>query len=140
MVAWIKGIPGVPPSVATSVPEDNSSWAASGFVQVTPIGGGGDMYTPLNNPMVQVDCYAVALSSGKPPWGRANVLAQRIVNHTREHRLVPRVVTLGYGYGQARVLSVYPASGSGEPRRMAEVGETSRARYMVELACHWVAL
>ena len=45
-VSWIKGIPGIPvSSVSTTLPSDNTTWSASGFIQVPfVVGGSPDIF------------------------------------------------------------------------------------------------
>lgn len=138
--AWLKGIDGVPPNgVGTTLPGDNTTWAASGFVQYSVVGGSPGVYVPEREPVFTVDCWAVRLNSAKPPWGMANNLAETIVEACYQgvDETIPtaRVVTISRsGYEQARVQSAYPLT---EPRRMP--GDEARfARYQFDLALFWV--
>lgn len=42
--AWLKAVVG--DRVSTSLPKDNTSWAASGFVTLTTVGGTPNAYVP----------------------------------------------------------------------------------------------
>src|SRR3546814_20981463 len=82
---WIKSITGIPAnSVGTTLPADNSTWEASGFIQVQMASGNPDLYLPMNQPVLQVDCWAAKPNSEKPPWGKANNLAELIKAATYE--------------------------------------------------------
>mgnify|MGYP001575762030 CR=1 FL=1 len=111
-VAWLGGIEGLTPSmVASSLPADNSSWAASGFVTVRPTGGTSSVDNPVRRPVVTIDTYAInPLTDSRPPMGQANNLAELVVNAcwqtTRTERLaVQRLLTLPHGLPTARVLA-----------------------------------
>jgi len=135
-VAWIKGVAGVPvTSVATDLPADNSTWSASGFVQVTAVGGSPNIYVPVAQPVIQVDCWAVNPNSSKPPWGKANQLAEVIRMGCLDHPNVGRLLS-GFpaAYSNARCLSVYPIS---EPRRIRD-DAADYAHYTMDLQFMWV--
>lgn len=132
--AWLRQLQGVPSNgVSTTLPKDNSTWAASGFVVIEVVGGTPDLYNPISNPVVSIKCYACSLNSSQPNWGKANQLAEIIklngygtvdsVNNAQ------RVVGLAPQYQNARVLLAYPVS---EPRRMP--GDEARfALYQFEM-------
>src|SRR3546814_6045788 len=47
---WIKSITGIPAnSVGTTLPADNSTWEASGFIQVQMASGNPDLYLPMRS-------------------------------------------------------------------------------------------
>lgn len=132
-VAWLKGVPGIPvDSVATTLPSDSSVWAASGFVQVAAVGGSPNPHLPTRMPVVAVDCWACAPGSGKPPWGKANTLAELVRDGTAGAS--GRVVELPVGGLSARVLEAWPLT---EPRRVPN-DDASYARYGLDLALRWV--
>lgn len=143
-LAWLKGVPGLTASnVGDTVPEDNSTWEASGFTQMHGVvGGDGGMYTPEQAPVIQVDLWANASDSGRPPWNKAHHLGALIVADTY-------ITTLGGtggnrdvsahlppGYNGAYVQSVYPVS---LPRKVP-ADDGSYARVTFELAITWVEL
>jgi len=145
-VAWLGGIAGLTPDmVSTNLPQDNSTWAATGFCTVSTIGGTPDLYLPVRKPVYQVDCWAVNPSSGRPPWGKANHLAELIRSHVEAG---PRVSNF------ARLLSFTPVGAyfganvveailRTEPRRvtvpavMPTGDEASYARYLFDLELVW---
>jgi len=139
-VAWLKGIPGVPSgAVGTTLPADAGAWP-EGFVQVSVVGGSKHRDVPQHEPVLQVDCWAVNPSGAKPPWGRANQLAERICQHCyggiNDPLPVQRVVTLPDGYQRARVQSAYVVA---EPRRIT-ADEARYARYSLGVQLFWVAV
>ena len=134
-VNYLKTIDGVPDSlVATTLPKDffdNASIASSGFVQVTNVGSSTDPYTPTRSSLVQVDVWFYAANSGKPPWNKAAVLAEKIVRGTESYNNVS--ITTPANYEDARVHSAIVQL---EPRRMQDVEERV-ARYSLDLVINW---
>ncbi len=139
-VYWLKGIPDLNPDlVGTTLPRDNSTWAASGFVQVGPVSGGGPaVHIPVMEPVVSIHCWATRSgTSGKPPWGKANTLAMAIVNHCQlTPGLVPRQPVLPAQFNPAVVRTAYPMQ---DPRR-APGDPGAYAHYIFDLAIRWVPL
>lgn len=133
--AWLAGVPGLSSGmVATQLPRDNTSWAASGFVTVRTIGGQPSMYTPLRSPVIAVDAWAVNPTSNKPPWFQANGIMELIragCEATNGHRWV----TLPAQYGPAQVTSVYFVT---EPQRVY-TDQGGYARYNASVALNWAA-
>lgn len=139
-LAWIKGIPGVPVnSINTTLPTDNSTFAASGFIQVPwLVGGNPDFYIPVFRPVVQVNFWAVNLGGAKPPWGKAAQLAQKVIDATwkmeNEPDSMQRTVDMPVpGYKQAHVFSTYFLM---EPRRIPN-DDARFALYSGDLQLHW---
>jgi hypothetical protein len=135
--AWLKGVAGVSSGqVGRILPEDNSTWAASGYLQVVgTVGGTPGMYVPARRPVVQVDAFAVNLDSSLPPWGKAFRLVELVVADTYTGdggRFVSAL--LPAGYNGAHVQTVYPLT---EPRR-APGDPGSYARVTVDLAVNWI--
>ena len=133
-VAWIGGIQGLSPGmVATQLPKDNTTWAASGFVTVRTVGGAPGMYVPLRQPVVAVDAWAVNPTSNKPPWFQANGLMELIDQGCRVSN-AGRWLTLPGLYLQARVATAYWVT---EPQRVY-TDQGGYARYTANLALNWV--
>lgn len=131
--AWLKTVVG--DRVATTLPKDNGSWAASGFCTLVVAGGTPNLYVPLREPAVGVDCWANNPDSQKPPWNKAAALAEAIQAACYDHAAIPQVVTLPTGYPAARVLSAYT---TGEHRRVPD-DPSSYARYSIPgLVIAWV--
>lgn len=144
-VAWLKGVPGLSAGlVGDTLPEDNTTWSACGYTQVSTIAGGTPgMYVPTRAPVVQIDFWAVAPDSGLPPWNKANQLAEYVIADT-----YPPSAGLGNGgsrdvsnllpvdYAGAYVQAVYPMT---EPR-VVPGDPGSYARLTMDLALVWVGL
>lgn len=133
-VAWLKAALGVT-NVATTLPQDTSSWANGGFYVVTPLAGGVVVSGyGARRTVVGVDAYACRPGSTRAPWGLAAQLAEAVVNVTNTAAGGGcRSVTPGTGYAAARVLCVEHAGG---PRRVASQ-RADLARYTMDLAVHW---
>ncbi len=133
-VHWLRSIEGIPDnSVNTLLPDDNSTWEVSGFVQVGMAGGFPDMYTPQNQPVLQIDCWAARPNSEKPPWAKANNLAE-IIKAACYNKRYWGHLALPAQYENARVLGSVAAT---EPRRVQ--GDEARfAGYTFDLQLFWV--
>jgi hypothetical protein len=132
-VTWLKSVAGLPTNqIATTLPADNSSWATSGFVQVTAIGGNPGREVPFWQPAIQIDCWANNPNSQKPPWGKAGHLAATIQWATYGARQ-PGVLALGGTFHPTRLMSVYPLT---EPRRILS-DEAGFARVQIDLLMTW---
>ncbi|MER5715718.1 hypothetical protein [Streptomyces sp. NPDC002132] len=123
--AWLKTVVG--DRVSTTLPKDNSSWAASGFVTLTTVGGTPNAYVPLRDPVLSVDCWAVNPQSQKPPWNKAAALAEAITAACQDHGTIARTVPLPAGYPAAQVKSAYV---TGDPRRIND-DPSSYAHYLI---------
>lgn len=130
--AWLRSVLG--DIVATKLPEDNTGWAGSGFVVIATTGGNSGMYVPLRSPVVSLNCWAVNPSSGKPPWGKAAQLTERVLAACLDLDEAQPIVTLPSGYARARVMTAYPEY---EPRRVPD-DPASYARFDVALTINWV--
>jgi hypothetical protein len=123
--AWLKTVVG--DRVATTLPKDNTSWAASGFCTLVSAGGTPNLYVPLREPVMSVECWAHNPDSQKPPWNKAAVLAEAIQAACYDHLAIPQTVSLPTGYPAARVLSAYT---TGEHRRIPD-DPSSYAHYLI---------
>ena len=137
-VHWIKSLANLgyaipASSVNTTLPADNSTWEASGFIQVQMAGGAPDLYLPMNRPLLQVDCWAAKPNSEKPPWGKANNLAELIKAATYDKTTWGNL-TLPATHENARVLG---SIASTEPRRVL-ADEARFAVYTMDLELIWV--
>jgi hypothetical protein len=133
--AWLTTLPGITAAmVGQTLPADNSTWAASGFI--TPAGSGGtpDLYFAVAHPVVTLSCWAANPNTGLPPWDKARQLAE-IVRYGCLNNGTGALVTLPYADQNARVLSAYLKQ---EPRRMyGDIGDY--ACYVVDIVIHWSA-
>lgn len=134
---WLGQVPGlVPDMIATQLPDDNSTWAASGFITVGPvIGGSPNIDVPMRSPVLQVTAWATRPGSNKPPWGKANNLIETVLAGT-------------YAPGQGRPVilpglfpraSVRAVQATIEPRR-AYGDPADYARYVTDLQFWWTEL
>ena len=133
--AWLAGVPGLSSNmVATQLPNDVSSWKATGFVTVRTIGGTPSMYTPLRQPVLAIDTWAVNPTSNKPPWFQANGLME-LIRSGCEARNGHRWVTMPAQYGPAQVGSAYFVT---EPQRVY-TDQGGYAHYNANLTLCWAA-
>lgn len=137
-VAWLSGATGIEAGqVATTLPSDSTAWETNGFVLVPGVvGGTPQLYYALREPVVQVEAFAVNRSSGKPPWGKAAALMELLVAATYDTTRREVTVSLPAGYPQAKVFTAHFTS---EPRRMPG-DDSSYARYVADMAIHWITL
>lgn len=135
VVTWLKGLADLGNRVATELPTtDASSWAASGFTQVTTVGGAPSLDYPLANPVVSLDFWAYAPDSGRPPWNKANQVAEIVRRAMLDHTAVQRALTLPAAYNNARVITCYPTI---EPRRVRS-DDAQFARFTMDAVFSWV--
>jgi hypothetical protein len=121
--------------VGATLPTDNTTWAASGFVTATiSTGLGPHMYYRFDRPVISLQCWAVNPDTGRPPWGKAQNLAETI-RVLGAYRNEPVAVTVPDSSENARVLSAYLVS---EPRKVfGDLGDY--AAYVVDVQLFWVA-
>lgn len=134
-VAWLKGISYVGNSASTNLPPESSTWSTPYFVTVNAVGGSPSIYYATANSVVQVDCWGSHPNTGKPAWGEAEVLAEKIRMATLDHSTVGRLLTFTSGsYNNARVLNAYLLT---EPRKI-RADKALYARYTFDLALSWI--
>lgn len=138
--AWLRSL-GLT-NVGTTLPQDRSSWSAEGFVQVTITGDASHRYFKLRRPAITAVCWATNpasansphpnMQSQTPPWGKANDLAEAIVNGCYD--FTPSTLSLGVtGAPTVRTLEAVLIS---TPRRVSgDDGEY--ARYTVDFQLNW---
>jgi hypothetical protein len=137
-VALVRVLTSIPASrVDTTLPKETTVWA-DGFVQAVGISEESGMYVPLHTSMITVSCWATNIGSGKPPWGKANQLAEALKVECLDHSNFPITLDLSpFGsYAPARVHSAYFVN---EPHRIPS-DEGSYARYDGDLQVHWTPL
>lgn len=133
--AWVGAILD-PSMVGTTLPDDNTSWATSGFVQVNGVGGTPNIYVPTRASVLGLQFWAVAPSSTKPPWGKAANLAETVLAATYDRARMGLTVTLPGGFPAAVVQTAYPL---GDPVRVP--GDPANyARYVLDIQIHWKPL
>ncbi len=117
VLAWLASIPGLSSDMCATTLPDPSAWSEDGFVVVTGGVGGTVLDVPAKAPVVQIDCYATAPGSNKPPWGTAHRLAEHIRAETFQRDRAVRDLEISAGpvtYPPARAAGVRAT----EPRRM----------------------
>lgn len=136
-VAWLKAaVPYLGNRVATALPADNTTWAASGFVTVQGTGGVPNNYVGWRRPTISIDAWAAAQDSGKPPWNLASQQAEEIRAAILAHAHVARPVALPAAYALARVGTVILRT---EPRRLP--GDVANyAHYQFDIELWWTEL
>jgi hypothetical protein len=138
--AWIGSIPGLDPGmVATVLPSDDGKWAKTGFIRIATVGGSPNIYLPVKEPVVQVDCFATIPGSNQPPWAHANGLAEIIRQASLQRVLMRRPLTLsvrGHPFGQAVVQSAYLLT---EPQRRYS-DAANYAIYSFDMQFSWVTV
>lgn len=128
-VAWAKYATGA--GAGTKLPEDNTTWAASGFVVTQPVGGSSNIYYPLHSPVISYQAFTCAPDSDMPPWWMASNLCEAMRHETYQHE--GRWLELPYRDQNARVLQSYFVT---EPRRVyADLGDY--AAFTVSVCLHW---
>lgn len=142
-VAWIATVPGLSAAmVDTVLPSDvdaqgNPTWTSTGFVTVSVAGGNPDAMLPVNNPVMQVDCWAVKPGSGKPPWMMARAIGAAIQRAAWSRTNIPRPlvpVLNGVSYPQVVVRSASVVTAF---RRLYE-DAADYAHYAADLQLSWV--
>lgn len=135
IAAWVRAACGLPTNgVATTLPDQ--PWPGDQFVQIMQVGGTPNPESPLRRPVATLNCYAVKPNSLKPPWGRANALAEQIWEATfvtRYHDDPACTLTMPTGYGAARVLDVIALT---EPRRLP-ADPSQYALYGLDIQVDW---
>ena len=138
-VQWLSTIPGMTADVvASQLPADNTQWQANGAVIATVFGGTPDPDINIAKPVVQVDCYAVVPSSGKPPWWKPSLLAEQVRSACYDKPSHGRLLVLnagGVAYPNARVIG---ARITVEPRRLWS-DAADYARVQLDLQLTWVS-
>jgi hypothetical protein len=137
-IAWLDAaVSGITSAkVATTLP-DYTSWTDNEFYQIMQVGGSPNIDLPVNQPVISINCFAVAPGSTKPPWGHAHQNAMKVLAATYNRRpaAAANLLTMPAGYGAALVQSVYPIS---QPRRLPS-DPSQFAVYNFDFAMVWVA-
>lgn len=147
-IAWLKTVPGLPTNqINGELPEDNSTWAASGFVQPIIVGrGSSSIYYGYRAPVVMVHCWAVNLAKQTPPWWKANELAEKIYAQLLVEDNGRENLDIKTGYRKIRVLEAWCIE---EPKRIpwgfpsgqgSFVDPGNAAHYTVSFQMAWAEL
>lgn len=146
-IAWLKTVPGLPVNqIGTTLPQDNTTWAASGYVQVIVVGKGrSSAYYGYRAPVIQAHCWAVNPDKQNPPWGKACDLAEMIYEHLLADNGVENLDTRT-GFRKVRILEAWEIE---EPKRIpwgfpsgqgSFVDPGNSAHYTVSFQLAWAEL
>ena len=136
-VAWAQSVTGIPANrVARTLGREHESWAATGFVVATIVGGAPWQTTPVSVPVVQFECWACnAGSVSTPPWGIAFTLAEYLKRACEvDNADRSKIVTVPNGFEQALVRD---ASTLTEPRRSPVPSPEGFARVIMDVQLEW---
>lgn len=132
-VAWLASLPTFSAGMVGTELPDGTTWAATGFLVVTTVGGSSEINYPLAHPRISVQCYAVSPDTGVPPWNLAGDLAAAIDAGCQAATGVEQFLTLPNCDQNARLLSAYT---TGIPRRSyGDMGDY--AVIVTDVALHW---
>ncbi len=149
-IAWLKvqsDLSGIP--IGTTVPQDTSSWAATGFIQISVVGRGhSNPEIDYRSPVMTAFCWATNPNKQNPPWGKANDLADIIWDICGSNANGRENLTTAVSAApKARVLQAW---GVQEPRRHkwgfptldtgAVVNQGNTALYTTDFEIAWVEL
>ncbi len=149
-LAWLRAQPdlaGVP--MGTTLPQDTSTWAATGFIQIA-IAGRGHSSNEMGyrSPVLTAHCWATNPNKQTPPWGKANDLAE-IIWHAcvDDHNGLENLSTAITAAPKVRVLQVW---GVYEPKRHrwgfptldtgAVIDPGNSAHYVTDFEIAWCEL
>jgi len=132
--SWLRTIPGLPVNqINMVVPEDNSTWSASGFVQIAITGDSSNHYYRLRRPVITASCWAVKPGNQNPDWVKASNLAETIALACWDFNPPEGHLVLPSGYGTARILQAEII----QPPRRAYGDEGDYAKYTVDFQLTW---
>jgi len=133
-VGFLKNILDQAGGIGARLPGDTASWARTGFVQISVVGGSPNVYAPLRRPVIDVRAKWIAPASKQPPWYAANDLAERIIAGCYGAYQQPVEAILPDGFERAYVQCAYPLT---EARRIG--GDDSNiATFQFDLQLNWV--
>jgi hypothetical protein len=136
-VAWAQSVPGIPANrVARTLGREHESWAETGFVVATIVGGSPWQTTPVSAPVIQFECWACNSESvSTPPWGIAFILAETLKRACEvDSADRSKVLTIPHGFEQALVRD---ASALTEPRRSPVPSPEGFARVIMDVQIEW---
>jgi len=144
VVSYLKAINVIGNNVATDLPgpdgSGNYAWQDTGFIRVGSIFEDINYYTTRREAVATLECIAFTPNASKPPYPKANLIAEKVVNSTlpnQHFNVLKGKLELPSRYYPASVLEATIAVG---PRRDFRLVQDNRAIYMVDLRIIWVAL
>lgn len=148
--AWLKTVPGLPVNqIGTTLPQDNSTWSASGFVQLIVTGPGtSSKYFGYRAPVVTIHTWATNPDSQNPPWGKACDLAELVWAQCLEDDNGRGDLDMGVS-GFTKKAVVYQVWPLKEPKRIpwgfpsgqgSFIDPANTAHYTLDLQIAWAEL
>lgn len=133
-VGFLKNILDQGDGIGAKLPGDTASWAKTGFVQISVVGGSPSVYAPLRRPVIDVRAKWISPGSKQPPWYAANDLAERILAGCYGAYQSPVEAIMPTGFEKAFVQCAYALT---EMRRIG--GDDSNiATFQFDLQLNWV--
>jgi hypothetical protein len=138
-------------SMGTTLPQDVSTWSTYGFIQIA-VSGRGHSRREIGYrcPVMTAHCWAINPNKQKPPWGKANDLAEIVWDCCEAegaHNGIENLTTALSGAPKVRVLQVW---GVEEPKRHrwgfptmdtgAVINPGNTAHYTVDFELAWAEL
>jgi hypothetical protein len=135
--------------IGTTLPQDYTSWSDYGFIQLATTGRGhSNPEIRYRSPLITAHCWAVNPTKQRPPWGKANDLAEIVWAATEvDGNGIENLTTGLTAAPKVRVLQVW---GVAEPRRHrwgfptldtgAVINPGNTAHYTVEFEIAWAEL
>lgn len=149
-IAWLKAQADLANvQMGTTLPQNNTSWADTGFIQVGVTGRGhSSNEIPYRCPVITAHCWATNPGKQRVPWGKANDLAEIIWDCCLiEGNGIENLSTAISAAPKVRVLQVW---GVQEPRRHrwgfptldtgAVINPGNTAHYTVDFEIAWAEL
>lgn len=144
VVSYLKAINVAGNNVATDLPapdgQGNYPWQETGFIRVGSIFEDINYYTGRREAVATLECYGYTPNSNKPPFPRANALAEKVVNATlpnQHFNVLKGKLELPSRYYPVSILEATISTG---PRRDVRLVNDQRAVYLVDFRLLWVAL
>jgi len=144
VVSYLKALNVAGDAVSTDLPgpdkNGNYPWQDTGFIRVGSIFEDINYYTTRREAVATLECFAYTPNAAKPPYPRANLLAEKVVNATLPNQYfnpVRGAIELPSRYYPVSILEATITTG---PRRDLRIIQDTRAVYMLDLRILWVAL
>jgi hypothetical protein len=144
VVSYLKAIDVIGNNVATDLPgpdtNGNYPWQDTGFIRVGAVFEDINFYTTVRETVATIECFAFTPNASKPPYPKANLIAEKVVNSTlpnQHFNVLKGKLELPSRYYPVSILEATIATG---PRRDFRLVNDNRAIYMVDLRLVWVAL
>lgn len=135
--------------IGTTLPQDVTTWSNLGFIQVAVVGRGHSKpEIGYRSPVVTAHCWATNPNRQKPPWGKANDLAEIVWNACEYgSNGIENLTTALSGAPRVRILQAW---GIEEPKRHrwgfptmdtgAVITPGNTAHYTVDFEIAWAEL